>query len=175
MAWKRGTVHDGVLGITEPLKSLGPMCDSSGTPGGLIPTTSVPLLAAIGIAGMDRALQANIIAKGGKAVEPPAMSMLCCLTRPATITIGNRRANKFHAAGEVQRGSSGANWQHGLGGGRNSEGKSIVKLALQVDHAGGPPIAPAKSEFVAFSAQTRMSGIDVPRRPSDPLRVRRRR
>ena len=163
MAWNAEQYMMGYLGITEPLKSLGTdvptlvallVC--------LIPTTIGALLAAIGIAGMDRALQANIIAKSGKAVETAGDVDTVLLDKTGTITIGNRRATKFMPLGKCSEAHLARLAALASVADETPEGKSIVKLALEVDHAGGPPIAPAKSEFVAFSAQTRMSGIDVP-------------
>ena len=93
MAWNAEQYMMGYLGIPEPLKSLGTdvptliallVC--------LIPTTIGALLAAIGIAGMDRALQANIIAKSGKAVELAGDVDVVLLDKTGTITIGNRKA-----------------------------------------------------------------------------------
>ena len=163
MAWNAEQYMMGYLGITEPLKSLGTdvptlvallVC--------LIPTTIGALLAAIGIAGMDRALQANIIAKSGKAVETAGDVDTVLLDKTGTITIGNRRATKFIPVGKCSEAHLARLAALASVADETPEGKSIVKLALEVDHAGGPPIATAKSEFVAFSAQTRMSGIDVP-------------
>src|SRR5208282_910356 len=86
----------GYLGITEPLKSLGTdvptliallVC--------LIPTTIGALLAAIGIAGMDRALRANVLAKSGKAVETAGDIDVVLLDKTGTITVGNRQATDF--------------------------------------------------------------------------------
>ena len=94
----------GYLGITEPLKSLGTdvptlvallVC--------LIPTTIGALLAAIGIAGMDRALQANIIAKSGKAVETAGDIDTVLLDKTGTITIGNRHATDFTPVGDYSQ------------------------------------------------------------------------
>src|SRR5262249_38484860 len=96
MAWNARQYMMGYLGIQEPLRSLGTdvptlvaliVC--------LIPTTIGALLAAIGIAGMDRALQANIIAKSGKAVETAGDVDTVLLDKTGTITVGNRRATKF--------------------------------------------------------------------------------
>ncbi|MGP8281553.1 MAG: HAD-IC family P-type ATPase, partial [Desulfomonilaceae bacterium] len=101
MAWNAEQYMMGYLGMQEPLKSLGTdvptliallVC--------LIPTTIGALLAAIGIAGMDRALQANIIAKSGKAVELAGDIDVVLLDKTGTITIGNRNATKFLPVGK---------------------------------------------------------------------------
>ena len=105
MAWNAEQYMMGYLGISEPLKSLGTdvptlvallVC--------LIPTTIGALLAAIGIAGMDRALQANIIAKSGKAVETAGDIDTVLLDKTGTITIGNRHATQFMPVGAIHRG-----------------------------------------------------------------------
>jgi potassium-transporting ATPase ATP-binding subunit len=126
----------------------------------LIPTTIGALLAAIGIAGMDRALAANLIAKSGKAVEVAGDIDTLLLDKTGTITLGNRRATLFVAmngtAGrELARLAALASLAD-----TTPEGKSIVELtrrehALELE-------APAGSRFVEFTAQTRMSGIDLP-------------
>ncbi len=99
------------LGAAQPIKSLGTdvptlvallVC--------LIPTTIGALLAAIGIAGMDRALRANIIAKSGKAVEVAGDVDTLLLDKTGTITMGNRRATQFRAAGRVHGRRSWARW-----------------------------------------------------------------
>ena len=104
MAWNAEQYMKGYLGIQEPLKSLGTdvptlvallVC--------LIPTTIGALLAAIGIAGMDRALQANIIAKSGKAVEMAGDVDVVLLDKTGTITIGNRNATTFLPLGRLFR------------------------------------------------------------------------
>ena len=112
MAWNAEQYMMGYLGITEPLKSLGTdvptlvallVC--------LIPTTIGALLAAIGIAGMDRALQANIIAKSGKAVETAGDIDTVLLDKTGTITVGNRHATGFESWA-ITRSSRWHIWQH---------------------------------------------------------------
>jgi len=163
MAWNTEQYMMSYLGLTEPLRSLGTdvptlvallVC--------LIPTTIGALLAAIGIAGMDRALQANIIAKSGKAVETAGDVDTVLLDKTGTITIGNRQAKKFvplgrYSAAQLARLAATASLAD-----ETPEGKSIVKLAQEIEGASGPLIAPRGCEFVPFSAQTRMSGVDVP-------------
>jgi K+-transporting ATPase ATPase B chain len=126
----------------------------------LIPTTIGALLAAIGIAGMDRALAANIIAKSGKAVEVAGDVDTLLLDKTGTITLGNRKATLFVpmdglADRELARMAAMASLAD-----TTPEGKSIVELtrreyAMELE-------APAGSRFVEFTAQTRMSGIDLP-------------
>jgi K+-transporting ATPase ATPase B chain len=126
----------------------------------LIPTTIGALLAAIGIAGMDRALAANLIAKSGKAVEVAGDVDTLLLDKTGTITLGNRRATLFVplraiADREVGRMAAIASLAD-----TTPEGKSIVELARR--DFGLELEAPAGSRFVEFTAQTRMSGIDLP-------------
>jgi K+-transporting ATPase ATPase B chain len=126
----------------------------------LIPTTIGALLAAIGIAGMDRALAANIIAKSGKAVEVAGDIDTLLLDKTGTITIGNRRATQFIPLGgsnarEVARLSGLASMAD-----PTPEGKSILDLANQQSAVDGQ--APSGSIFIEFTAQNRMSGVDLP-------------
>ena len=153
----------GYMGITEPLKSLGTdvptlvallVC--------LIPTTIGALLAAIGIAGMDRALQANIIAKSGMAVETAGDIDTVLLDKTGTITMGNRHATDFLPVGKYTAQQLGRLAALASIADETPEGKTIVKLHF--DRGGTPSdvTAPSGSEFISFSAQTRMSGIDLP-------------
>jgi K+-transporting ATPase ATPase B chain len=126
----------------------------------LIPTTIGALLAAIGIAGMDRALAANIIAKSGKSVEVAGDIDTLLLDKTGTITIGNRRATQFVPLGganprEVARLSGLASMAD-----PTPEGKSILDLANQQSAIDGE--APSGSTFIEFTAQNRMSGVDLP-------------
>ncbi|MDR3635968.1 MAG: potassium-transporting ATPase subunit KdpB, partial [Isosphaeraceae bacterium] len=126
----------------------------------LIPTTIGALLAAIGIAGMDRALMANIIAKSGKAVELAGDIDTLLLDKTGTITIGNRRATQFvplngAAASTVARLAGLASMAD-----LTPEGKSILELARE--QAAINDDAPFGATFIEFTAQTRMSGIDLP-------------
>jgi K+-transporting ATPase ATPase B chain len=126
----------------------------------LIPTTIGALLAAIGIAGMDRALAANIIAKSGKAVEVAGDIDTLLLDKTGTITIGNRRATQFVPLGgamalDVARVAGLASMADST-----PEGKSILDLARQQSAVVGD--APDGSQFIDFTAQTRMSGVDIP-------------
>jgi K+-transporting ATPase ATPase B chain len=163
------------LGLDQPVKSLGTdvptlvallVC--------LIPTTIGALLAAIGIAGMDRALRANILAKSGKAVEVAGDVDTLLLDKTGTITVGNRRATQFvpfddYTAAEVGRmaamasvadqtpeGKSILDLYHGLPAGPGSNGRVDAEI-------------PPGAHFVEFTAQTRMSGLDLP----DGRRIRK--
>jgi K+-transporting ATPase ATPase B chain len=152
------------LGLTDPLKSLGTdvptliallVC--------LIPTTIGALLAAIGIAGMDRALRANVLAKSGKAVETAGDIDVVLLDKTGTITMGNRHATEFlpvgtNSVGDVSRLAALASIADDT-----PEGKTIVSKAKEVAITGQPSLnVPDGAEFVPFTAQTRMSGVDLP-------------
>ena len=140
----------------------------------LIPTTIGALLAAIGIAGMDRALRANIMAKSGKAVEVAGDVDTLLLDKTGTITVGNRQATQFvpldgFAAAEVGHLAAQASAAD-----ETPEGKSIVELfhkfrgssdgaaGQNARSTDGDAPVPSGSRFVPFTAQTRMSGIDLP-------------
>jgi K+-transporting ATPase ATPase B chain len=136
----------------------------------LIPTTIGALLAAIGIAGMDRALRANILAKSGKSVEVAGDVDTLLLDKTGTITIGNRKATKFVPFGDSSAGDLGRLAALASYSDQTPEGKSIVELFHR--HAGsngsngrdGAPGAvelPAGAQAVAFTAQLRMSGVDL--------------
>ncbi len=163
MAYSAEQYMTSYLGLSTPLRSLGTdvptlvalvVC--------LIPTTIGALLAAIGIAGMDRALRANIIAKSGNAVETAGDVDIVLLDKTGTITLGARRASKFMPLGGATERELCTAAALASVADRTPEGQSIVTAAL----AGGVPqdaiIAPDKSKFIEFSAQTRMSGIDLP-------------
>jgi K+-transporting ATPase ATPase B chain len=169
------------LGTAEPVKSLGTdvptlvallVC--------LIPTTIGALLAAIGIAGMDRALRANILAKSGKAVEVAGDIDTLLLDKTGTITVGNRRATQFLPLGHYTAPELGELAALASVADQTPEGKSIVDLYQRQspEVLGNPKTAPPArleamvpqgARFIEFTAQTRMSGIDLP----DGRRIRK--
>ncbi|WP_374201307.1 potassium-transporting ATPase subunit KdpB [Tsukamurella sp. M9C] len=132
----------------------------------LIPTTIGALLSAIGIAGMDRLVQRNVIAKSGRAVEAAGDVSTLLLDKTGTITYGNRRATSFHPVAGVD--------EHTLAGhallaslaDETPEGRSIVDLATEHGHE-VPTVR--LGTVVPFTAQTRMSGVDLP----DGTRIRK--
>jgi K+-transporting ATPase ATPase B chain len=129
----------------------------------LIPTTIGALLAAIGIAGMDRALRANIIAKSGKAVEVAGDVDTLLLDKTGTITMGNRRATRFVPLGDLAASEVGQLAALASTADQTPEGKSIVDLYRQMPGATAAVGAlPPGARFVEFTAQTRMSGVDLP-------------
>jgi K+-transporting ATPase ATPase B chain len=125
----------------------------------LIPTTIGGLLSAIGIAGMDRALRANVIAKSGKAVETAGDVDVLLLDKTGTITIGNRKATNFYAAPGVDEKMFIELAALSSLSDDTPEGKSIIELALQ---KGINQRRDAGMEFISFTAETRSSGVDLP-------------
>ena len=127
----------------------------------LIPTTIGGLLPAIGIAGMDRALRTNIIAKSGKAVEVAGDVDTLLLDKTGTITIANREASKFHPVAGIDPARLRDAALLASLSDATPEGKSIVQLAgergSKVDRE-----VKDRAEFIDFTAQTRMSGVDLP-------------
>jgi potassium-transporting ATPase ATP-binding subunit len=168
MAWNAEQYMSGYLAATNPLKSLGTdvptlvallVC--------LIPTTIGALLAAIGIAGMDRALQANILAKSGRAVETAGDTDIVLLDKTGTITMGNRQATEFFPVDKYSVADLMSLAALASAADQTPEGKSIVKafeaqgkVSVSVPHG---------AQFIAFSAHTRMSGIDL----QDGRRIRK--
>ncbi|WP_018973802.1 potassium-transporting ATPase subunit KdpB [Rudaea cellulosilytica] len=127
----------------------------------LIPTTIGGLLSAIGIAGMDRMIQANVIAMSGRAVEAAGDVDVLLLDKTGTITLGNRQAVAFHAAPDVDDNALANAAQLASLADETPEGRSIVVLAkekfgLREREVGGSGVV-----FVPFTAQTRMSGVDI--------------
>jgi K+-transporting ATPase ATPase B chain len=125
----------------------------------LIPTTIGGLLPAIGIAGMNRALQANVLAKSGKAVEVAGDIDVLLLDKTGTITHGDRQATALHALAGVEMAQLREAALLASLADPTPEGKSIVKLTREPQQSLEPP---AGAHFVAFSAHTRMSGVDLP-------------
>src|SRR5262245_8140087 len=127
----------------------------------LIPTTIGGLLSAIGIAGMDRMIQANVIATSGRAVEAAGDVDVLLLDKTGTITLGNREAVAFlPAPGAAERELAEAAQLASLAD-ETPEGRSIVVLAKQRFSVRGHDVSSLGATFVPFTAQTRMSGADV--------------
>ncbi|MHC9084160.1 potassium-transporting ATPase subunit KdpB [Luteimonas sp. RIT-PG2_3] len=136
----------------------------------LIPTTIGGLLPAIGIAGMNRALAANVLAKSGKAVEVAGDVDVLLLDKTGTITYGDRQATALHALAGVDPGLLRSAALLASLADPTPEGKSIVKLARQ---PGETLEAPDGAHFIAFSAQTRMSGVDLDDARGTPRSIRK--
>jgi K+-transporting ATPase ATPase B chain len=127
----------------------------------LIPTTIGGLLSAIGIAGMDRLVQHNVLATSGRAVEAAGDVNTLLLDKTGTITIGNRQASEFIPAPDVTEAQLADAAQLSSLPDETPEGRSIVVLAKEKYGLRGRELGNMQAEFVPFSAVTRMSGIDV--------------
>jgi K+-transporting ATPase ATPase B chain len=130
----------------------------------LIPTTIGGLLSAIGIAGMDRLVQHNVLATSGRAVEAAGDVNTLLLDKTGTITIGNRQASEFVAAPGVSADQLADAAQLSSLADETPEGRSIVVLAKDLYGLRGRELAKLNAEFIPFSATTRMSGIEVDNR-----------
>jgi potassium-transporting ATPase ATP-binding subunit len=126
----------------------------------LIPTTIGGLLSAIGIAGMDRALRANVIAKSGKAVENAGDIDTVLLDKTGTITIGNRKATNFFAINNYNKDELAKYCLLSSLADPTPEGKSVVELALKLNLSLTSFNAREK-RFIQFAAETKMSGVDL--------------
>jgi potassium-transporting ATPase ATP-binding subunit len=127
----------------------------------LIPTTIGGLLSAIGIAGMDRMIQANVIATSGRAVEAAGDVDVLLLDKTGTITLGNRQATDFLPAEGVEEAHFADAAQLSSLADETPEGRSIVVLAKERYKIRERDIHALHAHFVPFSAQTRMSGVDL--------------
>jgi K+-transporting ATPase ATPase B chain len=127
----------------------------------LIPTTIGGLLSAIGIAGMDRVMQHNVLAMSGRAVEAAGDVNTLLLDKTGTITLGNRQATAFHAAPGVSESELADAAQLASLADETPEGRSIVVLAKEKYGLRERDIHALGAEFVPFSAQTRMSGVNL--------------
>ncbi len=127
----------------------------------LIPTTIGALLSAIGIAGMDRLVRFNVLAKSGRAVEAAGDVDTLLLDKTGTITLGNRQARSSSRSSGVSEQDLADAAQLSSLSDETPEGRSIVVLAKERYGIRGRDMAPLDATFVPFTAQTRMSGIDV--------------
>ena len=142
------------FGITLPVPTLVALLVC------LIPTTIGALLSAIGLAGMDRALSANVLAKSGKAVELAGDIDTLLLDKTGTITIGNRQATDYFPLPGIQKERLASVAMKASFGDQTPEGKSIITLAEETLGIKAPDEVEGK--VLPFSAQSRMSGIDLP-------------
>jgi potassium-transporting ATPase ATP-binding subunit len=127
----------------------------------LIPTTIGALLSAIGIAGMDRLVRFNVLAMSGRAVEAAGDVDTLLLDKTGTITLGNRQATEFIALQGINDRDLADAAQLASLSDETPEGRSIVVLAKEKYNIRGREMAPLNAHFIPFSAQTRISGIDV--------------
>lgn len=127
----------------------------------LIPTTIAGLLSAIGVAGMSRMMQANVIATSGRAVEAAGDVDVLLMDKTGTITLGNRQASEFIPAPGVRKADLADAAQLASLADETPEGRSIVVLAKQQFDLRGRDLQALHAQFIHFSAQTRMSGVDL--------------
>ena len=140
----------------------------------LIPTTIGGLLSAIGISGMDRVLQRNVLAMSGRAVEAAGDVDVLLLDKTGTITLGNRMAVAFHPARDTEEKDLAAAAQLSSLADETPEGRSIVVLAKENFGLRAREMHELEATFVPFTAQTRMSGIDFHPNGKQPLdRIRK--
>ena len=127
----------------------------------LIPTTIGGLLSAIGIAGMDRVMQHNVLAMSGKAVEASGDVNTLLLDKTGTITLGNRQAVEFIPVDGVTESELADAAQLSSLADETPEGRSVVVLAKEKYGLRGREVADHEAQFIPFSAYTRMSGVDI--------------
>ena len=127
----------------------------------LIPTTIGGLLSAIGIAGMDRLVQHNVLAMSGRAVEAAGDVNTLLLDKTGTITLGNRQASEFVPAPGITEAQMADAAQLSSLADETPEGRSIVVLAKERYQLRGRELASQEAEFIPFTAQTRMSGVNL--------------
>ncbi len=127
----------------------------------LIPTTIGGLLSAIGIAGMDRLVQHNVLAMSGRAVEAAGDVNTLLLDKTGTITLGNRQASRFVVAPGITESELADAAQLSSLADETPEGRSIVVLAKEKYGLRGRDLGSHHAEFVPFTAQTRMSGVNL--------------
>jgi len=127
----------------------------------LIPTTIGGLLSAIGIAGMDRLVQHNVLAMSGRAVEAAGDVNTLLLDKTGTITFGNRQATEFLPAPGISELQMADAAQLSSLADETPEGRSIVVLAKERYKLRGRELASHEAEFIPFTAQTRMSGVNL--------------
>ncbi len=127
----------------------------------LIPTTIGALLSAIGIAGMDRLVQRNVLAMSGRAVEASGDVDVLLLDKTGTITLGNRQASEFVPVDGISADELAEAAQLSSLADETPEGRSIVVLAKEEYGLRGRELGPHEATFIPFSATTRMSGVDM--------------
>ncbi len=136
----------------------------------LIPTTIGGLLSAIGISGIDRLVRRNVLAMSGRAVEAAGDVDVLLLDKTGTITLGNRMASAFIPAPNVSSERLGDAAQLASLADETPEGRSIVVLAKERFNLRGRDVAQPHAQFIPFTAQTRMSGVDFPAAAGRPAR-----
>jgi potassium-transporting ATPase ATP-binding subunit len=139
----------------------------------LIPTTIGGLLSAIGISGMDRLLQRNVIATSGRAIEAAGDVDVLLLDKTGTITLGNRMATDFIPAEDVSIEELAGAAQLSSLSDETPEGRSIVVLAKEKFNIRGRDVSSLHASFIPFTAQSRMSGVDLNTGSGQRLQIRK--
>lgn len=162
----------GVVAALLPFSAFGVAANGGGEPVRLvvlvallvclIPTTIAGLLSAIGVAGMSRLMQANVVATSGRAVEAAGDVDVLLLDKTGTITLGNRQACAFIPAPGVKESDLADAAQLASLADETPEGRSIVVLAKQLFNLRERDVTALSASFVHFTAHTRMSGVDMP-------------
>lgn len=127
----------------------------------LIPTTIAGLLSAIGISGMNRLIKNNVVAKSGRAVEAAGDISVLLLDKTGTITHGNRMANEFYPIEDVSKLELAQSALLASYSDETAEGRSIVELSQKILGSQAQDVKKLKMNFIPFSAETRMSGVDM--------------
>lgn len=140
----------------------------------LIPTTIGGLLSAIGISGMDRLIRKNVISTSGRAAEAAGDIDVLLLDKTGTITLGNRMASEFIPAAGVTSDRLADAAQLSSLADETPEGRSVVVLAKEKYNLRGRHVTEATGQFIPFSAQTRMSGVDIRKYDGQPERIIRK-
>jgi K+-transporting ATPase ATPase B chain len=140
----------------------------------LIPTTIGGLLSAIGISGIDRLVRHNVLATSGRAVEAAGDIDVLLLDKTGTITLGNRMAVAFHSAPGIAEHDLAMSAQLSSLADETPEGRSIVVLAKEKFGLRERPMNELHATFVPFTAQTRMSGVDLHQNGADPAKQLRK-
>ncbi|GAB4552906.1 MAG: potassium-transporting ATPase subunit KdpB [Anaerolineae bacterium] len=136
----------------------------------LIPTTIGGLLSAIGISGIDRMIQRNVLATSGRAVETAGDIDVLLLDKTGTITLGNRMATRFVPSSRASVDQLADAAQLSSMADETPEGRSIVVLAKEKFNLRGRELADVNAQFIPFSAQTRMSGVELAAADGKPAR-----
>jgi K+-transporting ATPase ATPase B chain len=139
----------------------------------LIPTTIGGLLSAIGISGMDRLLQRNVIATSGRAIEAAGDVDVLLLDKTGTITLGNRMATDFIPAEGISIEELAGAAQLSSLSDETPEGRSIVVLAKEKFNIRGRDVSSMRAAFIPFTAQSRMSGVDLNTGSGQRLQIRK--
>ena len=155
--------QSGVVNVTLPVLVALLVC--------LIPTTIGGLLSAIGISGIDRLVRRNVLATSGRAVEAAGDIDVLLLDKTGTITMGNRMAVAFHPAPGVSEQELAASAQLASLADETPEGRSVVVLAKEKFNVRAHDMQELNATFIPFTAQTRMSGVDMRNTGFQPVRT----